>query len=294
MPDLKRRYVDPDAAAQARHDAAQAAYEAARAKAKTDGTPEPQKPSSFWATSVLYNGMIAPLTAFPIRGVIWYQGETNAHDPIGYRTLLPTMIEDWRAQFHEPNMPFLIVQLAPFGSGTGGDTAWAELREVQQDTAQSLPNSGFVVTTDLGLEHNIHPTDKQPVGERLALQARRIVYGETQLLASGPIFRNMQVVGGKALLSFDNAGSGLTIHGGMSSSVAVPADRLVGFTIAGADGHLVPAQAKITDRDTVEVSSPLVAEPKIVRYGFVNFPVVNLWNKDGLPAAPFRTDHPKL
>ncbi len=290
-PDLQRRYVAPDSANQAKHDAAVAAYEAALAAAKAAGTKEPTKPFSFWPSSVLYNGMIAPLVRLPIRGVLWYQGESNSHDPEGYRALLPTMINDWRAQWNEPALPFLIVQLAPFGSHEGNDMAWAKTREAQTETARTLPHTGIVVITDLGLKDNIHPTDKEPVGDRLALLARKQVYGEKELVAEGPTYRAMQVMDNKIRVTFDNAGDGLTARGGEASSVPVPADHLVGFTVAGPDGIFVPADAKIVGKDTVEVSAAQVAQPKAVRYGFVNFPVVNLWNKNGLPANPFRTDH---
>ena len=292
-PDLKHRYVDPAAAEQAAHEAAMTAYETALAKSKTDGTKPPQKPYGFWPPSVLYNGMIAPLTPFPIRGVLWYQGESNTHDPVGYRTLLPAMIRDWRGEWHAPNLPFLIVQLAPFGSKAGDDLAWAETREAQQMAAQTLPNAALAVTTDVGSRHEIHYLNKQPVGERLALLARRLVYGEKDLVASGPTFQSLKVDGGKAVLTFGDVGDGLTIRGGESAGVAVPADTLVGFTVAGADGKFVPAQAKIVGPNTVEVSAPQVTNPAAVRYGFVNFPVVNLWNKNGLPAVPFRTDAPQ-
>ena len=291
-PYLKQRYQDPSAATQAEHDAAMAAYEAALAKAKTDGTKPPQKPYSFWLPSVLYNGMIAPLTPFPIRGVVWYQGESNTSDPVGYRALLPTMIRDWRAQRHEPNLPFIIVQLAPFGSEAGNGLGWAETREVQQMVAQALPDAALAVTTDVGTQHEIHYTNKQPVGERLALLARKLVYGEKDLVASGPAFHSLRIDGSKAVVTFDSVGDGLTIRGGESSGVTVPADALVGFTVAGADGQFVPANAKIVGPNTVEVSSPQVTHPAAVRYGFVNFPIVNLWNKNGLPAVPFRTDAP--
>ncbi len=290
-PDLTRRYVALDSANQAKHDAAMAAYTTALAAAKAAGTKEPTKPFGFWPSSVLYNGMIAPLVRLPIEGVLWYQGESNSHDPEGYRTLLPTMINDWRAQWSEPALPFLLVQLAPFGSHEGGDTAWAKTREAQTETARTLPHAGIAVITDLGLQDNIHPTNKEPVGDRLALLARKQVYGEKELVAEGPTYRAMQSVGSKIRVTFDNVGDGLTIRGGEASAVPVPADRLVGFTIAGPDGQFVPAEAKIVGKDTVEVSAPQVPQPKAVRYGFVNFPVVNLWNKNGLPANPFRTDH---
>lgn len=289
-PMLKSRYIDTYPANQAAHDKAMADYETALAKAKEAGTKEPVKPYGFWRYSGLYNGMIAPLTGFPIRGVIWYQGESNSSDPAGYAALLPTMIGDWRAQWQSPQLPFLLVQLPPFGTKAGDGLAWAQMRENQARTAQTLPNVGLVVTTDVGTQHNIHPTNKEPVGERLALQARRLVYGETSLVASGPTYRSLKINGRKAVITFDSVGGGLAIHGGQSSDAPVPADTLVGFTVAGADGNFVPAQAKIVGKDTVEVSAPEVTAPKFVRYGYVNFPVVNLWNKNGLPAAPFRTD----
>ena len=289
-PDLKSRYIDTYPANQAAHDKQVADYETALAKAKAAGKKEPVKPYGFWRYSGLYNGMIAPLTRFPIRGVLWYQGESNSSDPAGYAKLVPTMIADWRAQWHLPSLPFLIVQLPPFGTKAGDGLAWAEMRENQARTAQMLPHVGLVVTTDVGTQHNIHPTNKEPVGERLALQARRLVYGETNLVASGPTYKSLKIDGAKAVITFDNVGDGLVIHGGQSSDAPVPADTLVGFTIAGPDGKFVPAQAKIVGKDTVEVSAPEVTTPESVRYGFVNFPVVNLWNKNGLPAAPFRTD----
>lgn len=291
-PELKKRYVDTNAPGQAQHDAAMAAYETKRAQAKAAGKKEPPKPYGFWQSSKLYNGMIAPLTRFPVRGVIWFQGESNANDPYGYRTLLPALIRDWRAQWGEPQMPFLIAQLAPFGSGAGGGTGWAEMREIQSAAAASLPAVGLAVTIDVGTQHDIHPTNKEPVGERLALQARRIAYQETGLVVSGPTYRGMAAVGGKITVAFDNAGDGLTVRGGDASGVAVPADKLVGFTIAGADGNFVQADARIVGKNMVEVSSPQVPAPRSVRYGFVNFPVVNLWNKNGLPASPFRADAP--
>jgi sialate O-acetylesterase len=291
-PDLKTRYVDTDAPGQAQHDAAMAAYETARVQAKTEGKKEPQKPYGFWQSSKLYNGMIAPLTRFLIRGVIWFQGESNAKDPAGYRLLLPALIRDWRAQWGEPQMPFLIAQLAPFGSGAADATNWAEMREIQSNAAASLPAVGLAVTTDVGTQHNIHPTNKEPVGERLALQAREIAYGESDLVASGPTYHGMTREGSIITVTFDNVGDGLIARGGESSGVAVPADKLVGFTIAGTDGKFVLADARIVGKNTVEVSSPQVPAPQAVRYGFVNFPVVNLWNKNALPASPFRTDAP--
>ena len=289
-PDLKRLYVDTYSADQAAHDDAMAKYTAALAQAKSNGKKEPQKPYTFWRYSSLYNGMIAPLTGFPLRGVVWYQGETNAKDPKGYRTLLPTLINDWRAQWHDPALPFLLVQLPSFGTTAGNGMAWAEMREIQAQTAQKLPHVSYVVTTDVGTQHDIHPTDKEPVGERLALAARSKIYNQSSVTAFGPTFRTLKMEGSKAIVTFDNAGDGLVIRGGMASDAPVSEKELVGFTVAGADNRFVPAHAEIVGKNTVAVSSPEVAVPKFVRYGFVNFPVLNLWNKNGLPAAPFRTD----
>lgn len=289
-PDLRKRYVETYPANQAAHDKLMADYEIALGIAKAEGKKEPVKPYGFWRYSGLYNGMIAPLTPFPIRGVIWYQGESNSSDPAGYAILLPTMIRDWRAQWKELEMPFLIVQLPPFGTKAGNGLAWAQMRENQAKIAQTLPNVGLVVTTDIGTQHDIHPTNKEPVGERLALQARRIAYGGKSLVASGPEYKSLKITGFKATVTFTNVGDGLVIRGWQTVDVTVPADTLVGFSIAGADGKFVPAQAKIVGRDAVDVSAPEVASPTAVRYGYVNFPVVNLWNRNGLPAGPFRTD----
>ena len=289
--DLKTRYIDTYPKAQAEHDAAMQKYEAALADAKTTGKKEPQKPYSFWHYSALYNGMISPLTRFPLRGVVWYQGESNAKDPDGYKTLLPVLISDWRAQWHA-EVPFLLVQLPPFGSPAGDKQAWAEIREIQSQTAQKLTNVSYVVTTDVGAEHNIHPTSKEPVGERLALAARSAVYKEPNLAAFGPTFQAVTLQGNRALVTFDNAGDGLMIKGGTVSGVPVSDTELSGFMVAGLDKKFVPARAEIAGKNTISVSSPAVAAPKFVRYGFVNFPVLNLWNKNGLPAAPFRTDAP--
>jgi sialate O-acetylesterase len=291
-PDLKRRYIDTFAAGQATHDRQMAAYVAALASAKALGKREPQRPYNYQRYSTLYNGMIAPLTPAPLRGVLWYQAESNAADPVGYGELLPAMITDWRSQWRAPAMPFLLVQLPAFGTTVGNGTGWAELREAQARTARTLASVGMVVTIDVGTQHNIHPTDKEPVGERLALLARKMIYGESALVAGGPTLRNATFTGDKATIQFDNAGDGLEARAGTVSGVPVTADALTGFTLAGADGKFVPAVAKITGRDTVEVSATGVAAPKSVRFGFVNFPVLNLWNKNGLPAAPFRTDAP--
>lgn len=234
------------------------------------------------APSVLYNGMIAPITPFAIEGALWYQGESNAGDPTAYRTRFPGMIENWRAVWNVGDFPFLLVQLAPFMkiNSEPEESNWAALREAQTLATKVLPRVGMAVITDVGEEKDIHPRKKQPVGERLALLARKIAYHQ-KIVASGPTYRSMHVAGNRAILRFGNVGAGLEVHG----------DKLTGFAIAGKDHKFVWANAVI-EGATVVVSSPEVARPTAVRYGWANFPVVNLWNKDGLPADPFRTDAP--
>jgi sialate O-acetylesterase len=232
---------------------------------------------------VLYNGMIAPLLPAAVAGAIWYQGESNASRHAEYRTLLPTMIQDWRARFGGGEFPFLIVQLAPFKkiSAEPQESDWAALRESQSLATTKLPKVAIAVITDIGEQFDIHPPKKQPVGERLALAARALEYGE-KIVYSGPVFKSMEIKDGKAVLTFDHVGQGLEAKGG----------TLTGFTICGPDKTFVNAEAVING-DKVIVSSDKVKEPKAVRYGWADFPVVNLWNKDGLPADPFRTDRPE-
>jgi sialate O-acetylesterase len=231
--------------------------------------------------TVLYNAMIAPLVPYAIRGAIWYQGESNAGNAKQYRTLFPAMIGDWRQAFGQGDFPFLFVQLAPFMAKTDEpvQSGWAELREAQLLTLTAAPNTGMAVITDLGDEKDIHPKQKQPVGARLALAARKLAYGDNDVVYSGPIFQEMKIEGDHAVLTFDHVGGGLVAKDG----------PLSGFAIAGSDGTFVKAKAEIRG-DAVVVSSPEVREPKAVRYGWANFPVVNLTNKEGLPASPFRTD----
>ncbi len=232
--------------------------------------------------SALYNGMIAPLIPYTMRGVIWYQGESNTWRAPAYRTLLPTLIADWRQRWAEGDFPFLLVQLAPYGAvtATPQPSNWAVVREAQALAAQTLPNVGMAVITDVGDEKNIHPTRKEPVGERLALQARRIAYGES-IIADGPTLKALEVRGKQAIISFEHLGGGLEMRG----------DKLTGFSIQGENGAWLWADAKI-EGDKVVVSSPQVAHPVAVRFGWADTPVVNLWNKAGLPAVPFRTDVP--
>ncbi|MCL6501951.1 MAG: sialate O-acetylesterase [Pirellulales bacterium] len=246
-------------------------------KADFGGIPATEKPNS---PGGLYNAMVHPLLGYGIRGAIWYQGESNAGRAYQYRTLFPAMIEDWRNHWGQGDFPFLLVQLAPFTAikPDPGESDWAELREAQLLATKLLKNVGMAVITDLGDEKDIHPKPKGPVGERLALCARAIAYGE-DIVYSGPLYRSMERRGNRIVLSFDHVDGGLEARGG----------ELKGFTICGEDRKFVNAYAEIKG-DTIEVYSPEVPEPVAVRFGWANYPVVNLYNKAGLPASPFRTD----
>ncbi len=227
-----------------------------------------------WAPGALFNGMIAPLTRFPIRGVIWYQGEsdTDALRYAVYGRLFRALIQDWRESWGEGNFPFLYVQIANYRTGPGDH--WPEIREAQRE-ALDLVNTAMAVTIDIGDPENIHPVDKQDVGARLALAARAMGYGEP-VEYSGPLFRSMSREGTQLRLMFDHAG-GLVARGG----------PLQGFEIASEDGHFMPATAKI-EGATVVLSSPAVRMPVEARYGWADNPMCNLYNRIGLPASPFR------
>ena len=214
---------------------------------------------------------------------IWYQGESNAGRDMQYRRLLPTMIRDWRSRFGVGDFPFFIVQLANFVAvqTTPVQSGWAELREAQLLTAQNVAGAGLAVIIDIGDANDIHPKNEQDVGRRLALAALARAYGR-RLTYSGPMYREMKVEGNKVRLSFDHVGGGLVAGGGA---------QLKGFAIAGADGQFRWADAAI-DGETIVVSSPDITAPVAVRYGWANNPIGNLYNRDGLPATPFRTDVP--
>jgi len=246
-----------------------------------NGPDAPTRPSN------LFNGMINPIVGLAIKGATWYQGEANAGRAYQYRTLLPAMIGDWRDRWGQGDLPFIIVQLANFMKMQEGPEAstWAELREAQVYTAQTVPDTGLACIIDIGMADNIHPINKQDVGKRLALWALAHVYGQ-DVVDSGPTCRSMDVEGSTVRISFDNLGGGLCTRA--TENAPDPA-TLVGFTIAGEDQQFVMAEATI-DGDTVVVSSPDVAEPVAVRYGWANNPVCNLYNEADLPAVPFRTD----
>ncbi|MDB6125572.1 MAG: Sialate O-acetylesterase [Pedosphaera sp.] len=222
--------------------------------------------------SGLYNAMIAPLQPYAIAGAIWYQGEANAGRAKQYQKLFPALIQDWRQAWDTKDLPFLFVQIAPYGLSK------PEIREAQLLVWQKVPHTAMAIITDHGEEKNIHPVEKEPVGHRLALAARAIAYHE-KLEYSGPVYKSMKVKGNEAILSFTHADGGLAAHDG----------GLKGFTIAGADGNFIDATAKIK-KDKVIISSPSITKPVAVRYGWSPFVNVNLFNKEGLPATTFRTD----
>jgi sialate O-acetylesterase len=222
--------------------------------------------------SALFNGMTSAVIPYAIRGVIWYQGESNAGRANQYAELSKLMIADWRNRWGQGDFPFLLVQLSAWEPGGDG---WPLLREAQVDTLET-PNTGMAVAIDIGHRTDIHPKNKQEVGRRLALAARAVAYGQ-DLVYSGPMFRELTIENGKARLSFDHLGGGLTTVG-----------ELKGFEIAGADGKFVPATATI-DAANVIVASDRVPEPTQVRYNWAAFPDGNLYNAEGLPAVPFRS-----
>jgi sialate O-acetylesterase len=287
--------LDRYQAALAAYPAALKAYEgrladwkSASEAAKASGQPAPRAPvapldpGGAREPSALYDGMIAPLTRYTIRGVLWYQGESNTSEPALYGKLFPAMIGAWRAAWNEPAFPFLYAQLSGFLAPRPqpGGSLWAELREAQA-SALSVPKTGMVVTADTAEPHEMHPANKQDAGRRFALLAEKTVYGQGDVSASGPVFSAMQIKGGKAVLTFTHADGGLVAKGG----------PVKGFAITGADGKFVWANAQVVG-DQVIVQSPGTPDPVAVRYGWADFPEGNLFNQAGLPAAPFRTDAP--
>lgn len=236
--------------------------------------------------TALFNGMVNPLLPYGIKGVIWYQGEENAEDKRAaqYRTLFPGLINDWRSHWHK-SFAFLFVQLAGFGENESepAEYQWAELREAQS-LALKLPKTGMATAVDIGDENDIHPKNKQDVAHRLALVAEKVAYGEP-VVASGPTYDSMQVKGDHARIKFGNLGSGLVVKDRYGNAR--------GFEIAGADGKFHWAQARQEGNDIV-VSASTVPDPVAVRYDWENTPDGNLYNKEGLPAIPFRTDVPLI
>jgi sialate O-acetylesterase len=289
--EYKRDILDPYESQQQKTTNAFAQWQKRRDAAKLAGTNFTERMPSIWKPAELYNGMIANVVPYAVQGAIWYQGESNAGRAWQYRRLFQDMIKNWRRDWNR-DFTFLEVQLAPYDqnrkrsleqiTAAPVDSNWAELREAQLLATKQLKKVGMAVITNVGDKDDIHPTKKKPVGERLALLAEKIAYGE-RIIADGPTYDRVKFKDGQATLSFDNVDGGLEARGG----------ALTGFAIAGEDQKFVWATAKI-EGEKVVVSSPSVSKPAAVRYGWADFPVVNLFNKKGLPATPFRTDDWRL
>ena len=250
-------------------------YETAAAEAKAEGKPAPNYPwhrdFAGWAPTALFNGMIAPLTNFPIRGVIWYQGESNSGERVPiYARLFQTLISDWRRAWAEGEFPFLFVQIANWD--VAPESRWPEVRDAQRK-ALVLKNTGMAVTIDTSDGKDLHPKNKKDVGLRLALAARAIAYGE-KIEWSGPLYRGITKEEHALRVWFDHA-NGLMAKG----------DALTGFEVAGSDGKYVVADAKV-EGTSVVVSNAQVPDPVSVRYAWVSNPICNLYNREGLPASP--------
>ncbi|HEX3730458.1 MAG TPA: sialate O-acetylesterase, partial [Opitutaceae bacterium] len=231
--------------------------------------------------TVLYNGMIAPVAPLAITGVLWYQGEANQFKAAQYRKLLPALIADWRRTFGQPDLPFYVVSLPAFTArrSAPGEDGWTEVREAQAETVAAVANTALAVTVDTGDPNNIHPTRKQPVGERLALDALALHYG-LKVPYQGPEFASLETLPGALRLHFAHADDGLTVHGPILGE----------FSVAGQDHAWHWAQARLEGPDTVVVSSPDVPAPVAARYAWQANPLASLFNGAGLPAEPFRTD----
>ncbi len=282
------------------------AYNAAQAAGNPAGQrpvpawPEPANPDPMGMPSpsrrpqtpaISFNAMIAPLAPYAMRGGLWYQGEANGSAGLDYRALFPRLIQDWR-HLWGVDFPFLFVQLPANGKDSRqvAESGWPWLREAQFLTLE-IPRTSMAIAIDVGDPENVHPTDKLDVGQRLALLARRNVYGE-KIAASGPLYRDFKVDRDKVRIRFREVGGGLTPGQAPWRAVSVeplPTDRLIGFFIAGEDRKWFQAEAMI-EGDSVMVSSPAVENPVAVRYGWANSPRCNLYNREGVPASPFRTD----
>ncbi len=245
----------------------------ARPPRKPLGPGHPHSPSA------LFNGMVAPILPYRIRGVIWYQGESNRERGYQYRKLFPALIHNWREVWGQGALPFYYVQIGPFPYRQE-PLAAVELREAQRLTL-AVPNTGMVVTTDIASPADLHPQNKQDVGKRLAFWALAKTYGRSDIVYSGPLYRRMQIENDRIRLHFDHVAGGLIAKNGA---------RLTHFTIAGADRKFQDADAVI-DGDTIVVRSPQVDSPVAVRFGWANDAVPNLFNATGLPASPFATDN---
>jgi sialate O-acetylesterase len=244
--------------------------------------PLPGKTFIEWQPIGLYNGMIAPLLNYTIKGVIWYQGESNTARASEYQKLFPVLITNWRGKWNQGDFPFLYVQLANFmeAKNRPSESDWAELREAQLKTL-SVPNTAMAVAIDIGEWNDIHPLNKEDIGKRLSLAAQRVAYGDKTVVYSGPIYESMKIEGNKIIVTFENTGGGLVAKG---------SGELKYFAIAGADKKFVWANAEIVG-DKVVVWNDKVTNPLAVRYAWADNPEgANLYNKEGLPASSFRTN----
>lgn len=275
--------------AKVQHEKALDAWRKKYEEAKEAGKPLPRRPSSpeqllggNARPGNIYAGMVHPTKGYGMKGVIWYQGESNASRAYEYSHLFPFMIEQWRKEWGQGDFPFYWVQLADYRSESDvpGDSQWAELRESQTKTL-SLPNTGQAVIIDIGEGNDIHPKNKYDVAARLVRWALEKDYGIPNIVAQSPTFREMTIDGNKATLTFDHVSSGLR---------TVDVNEVRGFAICGEDQKWVWADAKITGKDSIEVWSDEVAAPVAVRYAWADNPVCNVFSKDGLPMTPFRTD----
>ena len=251
-------------------------WKADTSKNKSAAPREPIGPHHNNSPYKLYNGMIAPLLSYTIKGVIWYQGEGNAGRAAQYRRLFPAMIANWRNDFNNNKMPFYFVQISPHRSQN------PEIRDAQLYTLRTVANTGMVVTTDNGDSLDIHPRNKKLVGERLSLWALKNEYGKKNIVASGPLYKSMKAEGNKIRIQFDNA-----------DGLIAKDNDLKEFTIAAADSNFVAAKA-IIEGNTIVVWSEAVQKPVAVRFAWRNVPSPDLYNKADLPASPFRTDNWKL
>lgn len=262
-------------------------FKKAVAKAKKAGEKVPVKPyppylapQGLWQPSGCYNAYIHPLAPFALRGVIWYQGENDVKISFLYRKLLPAMIKGWRNLWHQPDLQFIIVQLPNYGKTFAEcrENQWAEMREAQYLTSKSVPDTGIAVTIDIGGAEKLHPGNKRDVGKRLALWALANTY-KKDIPFAGPIYKSFRKDGDKIIITFDQ-----------TDLVARNGEKLNAFQIAGSDKKFVWANARL-ENNAVVVWSPEVKDPAAVRYAWEYAPEVNLYNKNGLPAMPFRTDN---